>query len=149
MDNQNLALATVQMDEDNSFIAQLTNTKPTAWSSLKTDSPEEKAKFYNVMNNPEKRVAAMIGKVIRVKDVFVEVVELVKQETGEITKCPRTILIDDKGIGYQAVSIGVFSAIKKLFDVYGTPDKWKAPLALEVQQIQKGTKNILTFKISE
>ena len=145
---ENTNLATIHSDENNDFIAQLTNDKITAWSSLKTDSPEEKAKFYNVMNNPEKRVAQMIGKVIKVKDVFVEIVELSNQDTGEVKKCPRTVLIDEKGVGYQAVSIGVFSAIKKLFDVYGTPDKWVSPLPLEVQQIQKGTRNILTFKIA-
>lgn len=145
---ENTNLATIHSDENNDFIAQLTNDKITAWSSLKTDSPEEKAKFYNVMNNPEKRVAQMIGKVIKVKDVFVEIVELTNQETGEVKQCPRTVLIDEKGVGYQAVSIGVFSAIKKLFDVYGTPDRWESPLPLEVQQIQKGTRNILTFKIA-
>lgn len=148
MENQNMNLAVIHSDEDNGFIAQLTNDKITAWSSLKTDSPEEKAKFYNVMNNPEKRVAQMIGKVIKVKDVFVEVIELTNSETGEVQQCPRTVLIDDKGIGYQAVSMGVFSAIKKLFDVFGTPDKWSQPIALEVQQIQKGNRNILTFKVA-
>lgn len=148
MENQNMNLAVIHSDEDSGFIAQLTNDKITAWSSLKTDSPEEKAKFYNVMNNPEKRVAQMIGKVIKVKDVFVEVIELTNSETGEVQQCPRTVLIDDKGIGYQAVSMGVFSAIKKLFDVFGTPDKWSQPIALEVQQIQKGNRNILTFKVA-
>lgn len=148
MENQNMNLAVVHSDENNNFIAQLTNDKITAWSSLKTDSPEEKAKFYNVMNNPEKRVADMIGKVIKVKDVFVEVIELTNEQTGEIQKCPRTVLIDEKGIGYQAVSIGVFSAIKKLFDVFGTPDRWTNPIPLEVQQIKKGMRNILTFKIA-
>ncbi len=146
MDNNNLGI-TVQSDDNNNFIAQLTNDKITAWSSLKTDSPEEKAKFYNVMNNPEKRVSGMIGKTLNLKDVFIEVIELVDQTTGELSSCPRTVLIDDQGIGYQAVSVGVFSAIKKLFDVYGTPDKWTAPITLEVQQIQKGTRNLLTFKV--
>lgn len=145
---ENTKLATIHSDENNDFIAQLTNDKITAWSSLKTDSPEEKAKFYNVMNNPEKRVAQMIGKVIKVKDIFVEIVDLTNEDTGEVKQCPRTVLIDEKGVGYQAVSIGVFSAIKKLFDVYGTPDRWESPIALEVQQIQKGTRNILTFKIA-
>lgn len=148
MENENNNLALIQSDDDNSFIARLTNQKITAWSSLKSESMDEKAKFYNLMNNPEKRVGEMIGKVIKLKDVFVEVVELTNRDTGEIQKCPRTVLIDDKGVGYQAVSIGVFSAVKKLFDVYGTPDKWAGPIPLEVQQIQKGTRNILTFKIA-
>ncbi len=139
----------ITSDEQPGFIAQLTNNKLTSYSSLKTDSMADKAKFYNVMNNPEKRVSEMIGKTIILKDVFVEVIELINQETGETSTCPRTVLIDDKGIGYQAVSVGVFSAIKKLFDVYGTPEKWTEPLPIEVRQISKNTRNILTFKIVE
>ena len=134
-------------DEDSRYIAQLKSNQAPFYCSMKTESQEEKARFYNLMNNPEKRVKDMIGKIIQVKDVFVEPVEMTNQETGEVTQAPRIVLIDDKGIGYQAVSIGIFSAIKKLFGVFGTPDTWKKPIPLEVQQISKGIRNILTFKV--
>lgn len=144
---QDTTAVSIFHDEDSRFIAQLKSNQAPFYTSLKTNSPEEKAKFYNLMNNPEKRVRDMIGKIIMVKDVFVEPVEMTNHETGEVTQAPRIVLIDDKGVGYQAVSVGVFSAIKKLFGVFGTPEAWAKPISLEVQQISKGLRNILTFKV--
>jgi hypothetical protein len=84
--------------------------------------------------------------VINAKDVFCEVVTCKNPETGESNECPRIVIIDDKGVGYQAVSLGVFSALKKVFQVFGVPT-WKKPIALKVVQVTKGQNKILTFDI--
>ena len=114
---------------------------------MTAETVEEKATLYNAMNNTEKRIKDCINEVIEIKDVFVEVVNCTNQETGECSRCPRTVLIDVNGVGYQAVSLGVFSALKKLFNVFGEPSEWEAPIKLKIKQISHGTKNILTFDI--
>jgi hypothetical protein len=85
---------------------------------------------------------------INVKDIFVEVVTCVNEKTGEMTECPRTVLIDDKGIGYTAVSIGVFSSLKKIFAIFGEPKSWTEPVVLTPKLITKGTKQITILDIA-
>lgn len=137
---------TVVNDEGENFIVDLTS-RQTSYCSMTAETTEEKALLYNAMNNTEKRIKDCINEIIEVKDVFVEVVSCTNQETGEMSRCPRTVLIDVNGVGYQAVSLGVFSALKKLFNVFGEPKDWDAPIKLKVKQISHGTKNILTFDI--
>jgi hypothetical protein len=132
--------------ETRSYVNELQEASGSMFSTLKADTAEEKAQLFNVMNNPDKRVSDMIGKVIRVKDVFAEEVELVNKETGEVNRAPRIVLVDVDGVAYQAVSIGVMSALKKLFQIYGLPT-WETGIPLEVKQIKNGINNILTFSV--
>lgn len=137
---------TEMLDDSGMMIVNLTSAK-TSYCSYVAETEEQKATLFKVMNNPEKRVADCINEVISVKDVYCEVVECKNKETGEITKCPRIVLIDSDGNGYQAVSRGVFGALSKLFQVYGEPHTWEHPIDLKVKQISKDTNKILTFEV--
>ena len=108
-----------------SMIGTLTNDKVTMFTSMSAQTADEKKALFNAMNNPEKRVADMIGKQIAIRDVFVESVDMVNEETGEVTIAPRIVLVDVKGVSYQCVSTGIFSALKKMFQIFGMPT-WKA-----------------------
>lgn len=145
MENQNTALALV--NEDNAkFIVDLTAPAKTQYCSLVPKTDADKALLFKAMNNPEKRIGDCINMTINVKDVYVEVVQCVNKETGELQDCPRIVMIDDKGIGYQCVSIGMFSALKKVFSVYGMPTYEKA-LPIKIVQITKGERKLLTFDV--
>ena len=119
-----------------------------AFCSMAANTPEEKANLFNATNNPAHRIADYINSTIYVKDVFCEIVNVTNRETGEVSQCPRVVLIDDKGEGYQAVSFGVFSALKKLMQVYGLPT-WEPAIPIQVQQISKGTNKMLTFSVGK
>lgn len=119
-----------------------------AFCSMAANSPEEKANLFNATNNPAHRIADYINSTIHIKDVFCEIVNVTNRETGEVSQCPRVVLIDDKGEGYQAVSFGVFSALKKLMQVYGVPT-WEPAIPVKVQQISKGTNKMLTFSVGK
>lgn len=116
------------------------------YCSFNAETPEEKAQLFEIMNNPAERLADNINKTIYVKDVYCEMVDCLNEETGEVTKAPRVVLIDKNNVGYQAVSMGIFSAVKKLFMIYGLPT-WEQPIPIEIKQIKKGKKSILTFNI--
>lgn len=131
----------------NQFIIGLTDTRKTSLCTLRSDTMEEKAVLFNIMNNPEKRLSDMIGEVIEVTDLFVEVISLRNDETGEMVDCPRIVIIDKNKVGYQCVSVGVWSAFKKLISVYGSPT-WEVPLKLKVKQIQKGKRSLLTLNVA-
>ena len=97
------------------------------------------------MNNPSKRLSDCINLEIHLKDVFVEVVNCT-DDLGMSQLCPRIVLIDDKGIGYTCVSIGVFSSLKKLFQIFGVPT-YKEPLTVVPTQITNGQNKILTLNV--
>lgn len=119
-----------------------------AFSSLQATTDEEKAQLFNAVNNPEKRLADCINMTINAKDLFVEVVNCTNEETGEQTACPRIVIIDDKGVSYQAVSLGIYSAIKKVIQIFGTPT-WEKAIPLEIKQVTKGTRKMLTMNIAK
>ena len=135
------------MDEDERFIADLT-TRTVSYCSFVPTNDEEKAYLYNAQNNTPNRVKDSIGETIKLKHVYVEAVHLTNRETGEMQAAPRIVLIDESLNSFQCVSIGIYSAIKKIFAIYGTPDKWKKPLSVKIKQINKGAdRSILTLDI--
>lgn len=142
IENTGLAVA-----EDEQFIMDLTAERKIQFCSMIPKNEDEEVLLFNAMNNPEHRIGDCINMIIEVKDVFCEAVQCVSKDTGEVTTCPRIVLIDKEGKGYQAVSIGVYSALKKIFAVKGTPEKWKKPVKLEVKQISRGERKMLTFNM--
>jgi hypothetical protein len=119
-----------------------------SFSSLRAETDEEKASLFNAINNPEKRLADCINMTIKAKDLYIEVVNCTNEETGEVTACPRIVIIDEKGVSYQAVSLGIYSALKKVIQIFGAPT-WEKPIKLEVKQVTKGTRKMLTLNIAK
>lgn len=144
MENNTNAIA-LYGDNGEHYIADLT-TATSSYCSMVADTPEEKATLFNAMNNPDERIADHINETIAVKDLYCEVVQCVNQETGEVSTCPRIVLIDDKGKSYASVSLGIYSAMKKLMSIYGQPT-WDKPIKVKVMQISKGTRKMLSLKL--
>lgn len=101
------------MQEDERFIMDLTAERKVQFCSMVPKNEDEEIILFNAMNNPEKRIGDCINLTIEVKHVFCEVVTCINRETGESNICPRIVLIDKDGVGYQAVSMGIYSALKK------------------------------------
>lgn len=120
-------------------------TAKTQFCSLKPTTEDESKTLFNAMNNPDKRLSDCIGETINVKHLYIEVVDCVNQETGAVTPSPRIVLIDDKNISYQCVSIGIYSALKKVIQIFGVPSTWKKPIPLKVKQVTKGVRKMLTL----
>ena len=134
-------------DENKNFVADLT-TRSMQYCSVVAETIEEKKALFNAMNSPEKRTADCVNEVIVLENVYVESIECVNKDTGEKTTCPRVVMIDTEGVGYQSVSLGIFSALKKLFGMFGEPATWDEPIAIKIKQISKAEKKILTFEIA-
>lgn len=131
--------------ESTSLEAALTATTQ-SYCSFKPESDEDRAMLYNGMNNPDFRLGNEVGQVIQVKAVYVEMVNLVKEDTGEVTTAPRIVLFDADGKSHVAVSVGVLSALQKLFIVFGKPTAWTAPLPLMVKQITNKERRMFTLE---
>lgn len=142
MENTNIA---VFNDDGMNLIADLTTPSTSAFCSLIPQTEDEEKILYNATMSPAKRVGDCINECINLRHVFCEIITVTNEETGEVSRVPRTVLIDDNGVGYQCVSTGIFNAIKKLFAVKGMPDAWVKPVTVKVQQITKGKRQILTL----
>lgn len=142
---QNLVTTNKFADDGFNISIDMTSAQ-TQFCSMTPSNEKEKAQMFNAMNNPDKRLADCINMKIKCKDVYVEVVNCTNEETGEVTACPRIVLIDDKGVSYQAVSLGIYSAIKKVIQVFGVPT-WENGVMLEVKQVSKGAKKMLTLNV--
>lgn len=138
----------LQITDERNMLMDMTSAQA-SYSSFVPQTMEEKATFFNAVNSPAKRMKEMINTTIKVKHVYAETVNFINQETGETTPGVRIVFIDDKGVSYQAASKGIFSSVKKLFTIYGTPDKWDKPLGIKIKEVSKGAnRNVLVFEIA-
>lgn len=117
-----------------------------SFTSLKNETPEEKQILYKAMSNPEKRLSDCINTVIQAKDLFMEMVDMTNEETGEITTCPRIVIVDKDGVSYQSVSFGIYNALKRVIQVFGAPT-WEQPIPLKVIQVTRKEKKMLSLDI--
>ncbi len=138
----------IRNEEDQNFIADLTGEHVCSYCSFTPETIEQKAHLYNLMSEPEFRIGDCINKIINVQHVYVESVPCTNVETGEVRMCPRVILIDNEGHGYQSVSVGVFSSVKRIFAMFGEPAYWEKPIPIEIKQVTKGKNKMLTLKVA-
>lgn len=111
---------------------------------------EEKARWFSATNNPDKKIADCANEVILIADFYIEFVECLNEETGEITEnVPRLIIMDVDGVSYTATSFVMFNAIKRLVTFYGMPETWDSPRKIKFKQINKGKKRLLSFDVIE
>jgi hypothetical protein len=133
-------------DEGFEISVDMTTAK-TSFCSMDAKTDEEKGKLFNATNNPDARLSDCINQKIYVKDLYIEVVNCTNEETGEITPAPRIVIIDKDNKSYQCVSVGIYSALKKMIQIYGVPT-WSTPIPIMVKQITKGARKMLTLNIA-
>lgn len=135
-------------EEDKAIIAGVAEATAVSYYSGKTETAEQKKALFNATANAENKLKDMVNVPIKLKDVYVEPIEVINEKTGEASKCPRIILFDDKGKTYSCVSIGVYSTLRRLFATFGTPDTWDKPITVVPKLISKGAdKNVLTLVV--
>lgn len=118
-------------------------TNPESYCSIKGDSREALVAMYNAINSPDHKLSDFVGKKLNIKDISIERVDNMNDETGEMVANARVVLIDENGESYTCVSSGIYSAIKKLVSVFGEPT-WEPALPVEVQNLstKKGRKTM-------
>lgn len=145
--NQNPASPATFLMEGQEFIQDLTS-ESASYCSFVADTTEKQMLLYSGMNDPDFRLGDIINKTINVKDVYCEIVNCTNRDTGEVTAVPRIVLFDAEGKSYQAVSIGIYSAVQKLIRAFGVPT-WETPIPLVVKQINRGDRKMLTLGVAK
>ena len=126
---------------NNTVLNDLNNTE--SYCSIKGDSREALVAMYNAINSPDHKLSDFVGKKLNIKDISIERVENMNDETGDMVANARVVLIDENGESYTCVSSGIYSAIKKLVAVFGEPT-WEPALPVEIQNLstKKGRKTM-------
>lgn len=102
-----------------------------AYCSMVAVDDRARVTLYNACNQPDK-IANHINETIKVLHVYAEIIPVTNKLTGAIDKAPRVVLIDEKGQGYQAVSLGIYNAVKQMLHMFGDPSTWKGPHTVKV-----------------
>ena len=136
---ENTGLATIDVRD------ALSSQSNGAYSSLKSGTMKEKALFHNATSNPAHKVGDYINRTIKVKDIYVESIELTDDD-GNVSVAPRIVLVDTEGEAYQAVSRGVLNALTHLIQTFGEPT-WDEGLPLIVRQVSFGKNQMLTLDV--
>ena len=122
----------------------LTESTNSFFSSIIDDgSRKSKVAIYNAINKADEKLDDHKNEVLNIKDVVAHIVNLVDEETGVVNECTRIVLIDDKGKGYESISLGIYSSLQKIFAVVGQPT-WEEPLKVKCieQRTRKGFKTL-------
>lgn len=120
------------------------------YCSIRDDgSMVSKARIFNSINSPDKRISDCIGEVINLANIVAHPIQLIDENSGELIEAMRMVLVDDKGTSYEAVSTGIVNAVARILQIFGQPETWAAPI--RVKPVQKGTRNgnnkVTTLKV--
>lgn len=127
----------------------LLETAAVDFCSFHAETEEEKKVLYNAMNNPDKRIEEVINIPINIRDVYAEQLEFIDEKTGEVMPGVRIVLIDTDGVSYGCASKGIYSALCKLFKVFGKPT-WENGITVIpiTQQSRRENRKIYTLKLA-
>lgn len=95
-----------------------------------TTTMDGKMALYNAMQTSD-RVDEHLNEPMHVTNVLAQAVEVANQETGEINSSTRVVVHAEEG-DFAASSPTLAHAFGNLFAIFGTPDKWAAPIVLKV-----------------
>ena len=122
----------------------LTNPENNMFCTIKADDHKSKVAIYNAITTPSKKMDDILNVPFNLKDIIAHPVEIVDEETGEVVTMLRTILIDDEGNSYAGVSLGVVSAIQRIFAIFGKPETWDEPLKVKLIKADTRSNNKVT-----
>ena len=121
---------TIEAEDGTMLLMQLTGDRQLCYSSMKSETQDQKVALYKAQNSPDKKLKECVNMTIPLKDVYVEIIDMQDQNTGDMIKLPRIVLVDQDGVSYQAVSLGIFKCLSKIFKLFGEPHTWQTPLTV-------------------
>lgn len=133
------------MENENKELTIFNGANNKVYCSLHVETTEDKKKLFNTLESCDLLLNDCVGQAIAIKDVYVEEKQ-VQDDEGNLKTKFRTILFDEVGQTYATGSYGIYNILRKIFSIYGTPDKWTEPLKVEVAKKNIGNgKSSLTL----
>lgn len=138
MNEQNM-IATADFAEETQALgapqaSALGNVEQSVFVGKTPESDEDKMAVFNALNDAQPIWDVLDENPaleIRCVNVIAHNNELADMETGEVQGKVRIVFADEDGDAYATSSEAVFSTVQQIFAMFGTPDKWAAPLTIK------------------
>lgn len=115
-------------------LSGLNDISTSIFTTVKGETLEDRKRVFNAIQSAE-RVADHLGKVIKIKDIVVQRVEIssTDEADGSVTTdvAPRVIFLADDGKAYVGLSNGLLRSAENILGVLGDPSTWGEPLAVK------------------
>ena len=141
-DTDNVGALTIQGQAD-----LLAETGSGVWVPFAPETVAEKATLYNALNSTGEKLGDYVGGTITVSNIVLQGSTFTDEETGEIQKFTRLILVGPEGQIYKSTSRGMVRAAIQLMQVFGTPDQWGQPLSIQIERVQLRKGYTYNFKV--
>lgn len=122
------------MENQENSMTLFTGKDIAVYCSLVAKTEEEKKKLFNTLESCDVLLKDCVGNEIAIKDIYVEQRNVIDEETGELRPKYRTIIFDENGQTYATGSYGIYNVLKKIVQIYGTPDLWQESLKVKVSE---------------
>lgn len=123
------------------------NPQQVMFSSIQGADRETAVKLFNAINGAENALGDHLGEVIEIQDMVAHVIELEDENSGEMVKAMRVVLLSPDGTGYHAISQGIASSMQKLIATIGQPPWVPAIKIVPVQQKTRKGYKTLTLRL--
>lgn len=97
---------------------------------------------YKAMSNPDEGLSNHINETLNIRHLFIQPVEMVDKQTGEMSILPRIVVFDDDGKSYVTISKGIYNSLRSICSICGLPENWKSSIKVKVLQ-----RNIKEYKM--
>ena len=126
-------------------------TERQMYSTLDVTQKENKAKLFNATENADALAMDCVNTELVLKDVYLEKIPKVNEETGEVEGSKyRTILFDEDGKTYASGAYGMYNTVSKILAIYGIEYLHEEGLKVIIARgSSKEGKNRLFLKIAE
>lgn len=126
-------------------IAKLASGQATVYSTFQGDDFDTKIALLEAVTNSEP-IAENLNKRIDIVNLVIQPVEMADEQTGEMREVPRVILIDENGVAYHAISMGIYRAVETVLGIVGQPHTWPHPLPVKLVREGKAPRAYFTIK---
>ena len=134
---ENTELVPASVNEATEVIEEFKTNDLALYSSFVGTEFTDKLNVVSAMTSSTP-LADNLDKPIMVQNVVIHAVKVTDTETGEIVDQARTILIDDKGKAYHAISGVIINRLRDIIAVLGEPSTWPSPVKMVCSRV-KGT----------
>jgi hypothetical protein len=109
--------------EDGKFARK---AKYEAFSSVKAETKKEKIALLNLLEGSDENTNGLkdhVGKQLEVANVIFRPYDKVNEDTGEMEYGVLTYLLTPDGVPYVTSSKSVYFSLRRIFEVFGSPDQ--------------------------
>ena len=128
MENQEIK----NVNENKGELTLFSGIKQNVYCSKVAESETENKELFNALESCDALLNDSGGQEIEIKDMYIEDIQVVDEESGELKTKYRTILFDVNGQTYATGSYGIYNILKKIVQIYGLPESWEKPLKVKV-----------------